>query len=477
MGGWVLYPAAAFFKTSSGEPLRRLLRQQCRIKALVDFGDWQVFEGVTTYPAVVVVQVADVQDSEVALGTSEQSAHFLQLTAPVPDLIAHFSDNKQTLDLAQLGAADATAAPEWQLEGAEASALRERLTTGHPTLKHAVGSPYRGVLTGLNEAFVIDRATRDRLVYADIASEPLFKPFLEGKDIKRWQVESEDRWLILLPKGWTRATFTVADSENDAWAALQKRHPHLAAWLAPFADAARKRTDQGDYWWELRACGYYDKFEAAKIYYPDICGASSFFFDQAGAYSGNTTYFLPAGEQWLVALLNSKTTWFLIGGLSTHIRGGYLRMFTQHIQTLPIPNASPAQQAELSTLAQAAQQTASQRLKEQRDFGRRILDLLPNFPNKPPPKGAQTLLGDKLSAWWLLADFKAFSLEVSKRFKTDIPLRERNDWEQLFNQGRTQVQQLSANLAAVERSIDDAVYRLFGLSAAEIALIERSVKS
>ena len=71
-----------------------------------------------------------------------------------------------------------------------------------PTLKEAVGSPYRGVLTGLNEAFIVDRATRDRLVYADIASKALFKPYLEGKDIKRWQVESEDRWLILLPKGW-----------------------------------------------------------------------------------------------------------------------------------------------------------------------------------------------------------------------------------------------------------------------------------
>ena len=282
--------SSSFFKTSSGEPLRRLLRQQCRIKALVDFGDWQVFEGVTTYPAVVVVQVADVQDSEVAPGTSEHSAHFLQLTAPVPDLIAHFSDNKQTLDLAQLGAADATAAPEWQLEGAEASALRERLTTGHPTLKQAVGSPYRGVLTGLNEAFVIDRATRDRLVYADIASEPLFKPFLEGKDIKRWQVESEDRWLILLPKGWTRTTFKGAVSEDDAWAALQKRHSHLAAWLALFADAARKRTDQGDYWWELRARGYYDKFEAAKIVYLVISQGAKFSLEADGSFHNDKAF-------------------------------------------------------------------------------------------------------------------------------------------------------------------------------------------
>ena len=145
-------------------------------------------------------------------------------------------------------------------------------------------------------------------------------------------------------------------------------------------------------------------------------------------------------------------------------------MFTQHLQTLPVPTATPAQQAELTTLAQAAQQTAGQRLKEQRDFGRRILDLLPALP----PKGAQTSLGDKLGAWWLLPDFKAFSAEVVKRFKTDIPLKERNDWEHLFTQGRTRIQQLSANLAAAERSIDEAVYELFGLSAADIALIERA---
>ena len=177
--------------------------------------------------------------------------------------------------------------------------------------------------------------------------------------------------------------------------------------------------------------------------------------------------------------MNSKVSWFVVQGICSPLRGGVWRyeLRAQNIETLPIPNASPAQQAELSALAVAAQQTASQRLAAQRDFGRRILDLLPNLPNKPPPKGAQASLGDKLGAWWLLADFKAFSFEVTKRFKTDIPLKERNDWEQLFTQGRTQVQQLSANLAAVERSIDDAVYRLFGLSAAEIALIERSVKS
>jgi fructosamine-3-kinase len=147
-------------------------------------------------------------------------------------------------------------------------------------------------------------------------------------------------------------------------------------------------------------------------------------------------------------------------------------MFTQHIETLPVPASSPEQQEQLTTLAQAAAQAASERLACQRDFARRILDLLPS----PPPRGARTALGDKLSQWWMLADFKAFSAEVAKRFEAEIPLRQRNDWELLFNEQRVRVQQLGANIGAVERSIDEVVYALFDLSAADIALIERSVK-
>ena len=147
-------------------------------------------------------------------------------------------------------------------------------------------------------------------------------------------------------------------------------------------------------------------------------------------------------------------------------------MFTQHIETLPIPTSTSAQQSQLNTLAEAAAQAASQRLQTQRNFARRIHDLLPN----PPPKGAQTTLGEALSHWWLLADFKAFQFEVAKRFKADIPLKDRNDWESLFNEQRIRIHQLSANIAATERSIDEVVYALFGLNAVEVALIERAVQ-
>ena len=154
---------------------------------------------------------------------------------------------------------------------------------------------------------------------------------------------------------------------------------------------------------------------------------------------------------------------------------GYRRMFTQHLTNLPIPTSTAAQQVQLSALAEAAAQAASERLQTQRNFARRIHDLLPST-SRSPPKGAQTTLGEALSHWWLLADFKAFQCEVAKRFKADIPLKDRNDWEQWFSAERIRIHQLSANSAATERSIDEVVYTLFGLDAAEVALIERTVQ-
>ena len=471
--------SSSFFKTSSGEPLRRLLRQHGQIETLVDFGDWQVFEGVTTYPAIVVLQKYAADDSV--------SASFLQLTAAVPDLAATFEESKQTLNLTQLSGGEGIAAgdaSEWQLEGIEASALRNKLTHGHTSLKEVFGSPLYGIKTGLNEAFVIDRPTRDKLVLADPTSSPLFKPFLEGKDIKRWQVESEDRWLILMPKGWTKSSINMPlagvnivhttinnIAESDAFTWLQTRHPHLAAYLAPFADAARKRTDKGDFWWELRACAYYEAFDKPKIIYGRFMAEPLFCLDAENYYFNNALNMLPNASLYHLAVLSSSISWFFLSALGNKMRGGFFQVHGHLLEKLPIPAASEQQQTELSHLSTACAQAAKERLAAQKGFGRRILDLLPT----PIPKGAQASLGDKLGSWWLLEDFKAFQFEVQKRFKTEIPLRERNDWESLFAEEKNRIQQLSHNIAATERSIDAIVYSLFGLNQAEIALVERVV--
>ena len=61
--------------------------------------------------------------------------------------------------------------------------------------------PYRGVLTGFNEAFLIDAATRDRLVAADPASAEIIKPYLRGQDVRRWEADWAGLWMIFARRG------------------------------------------------------------------------------------------------------------------------------------------------------------------------------------------------------------------------------------------------------------------------------------
>ena len=48
--------SSTFFKTGSGRPLREYLLREATIESVVDFGDLQLFEGVTTYPAIVTLK-------------------------------------------------------------------------------------------------------------------------------------------------------------------------------------------------------------------------------------------------------------------------------------------------------------------------------------------------------------------------------------------------------------------------------------
>ena len=58
------------------------------------------------------------------------------------------------------------------------------------------------------------------------------------------------------------------------------RHPSIAEYLAPFADAARQRYDKGEYWWELRPCDYYDAFDQPKVFWPDIAKLPRYSWDR-----------------------------------------------------------------------------------------------------------------------------------------------------------------------------------------------------
>jgi hypothetical protein len=426
--------SSTFFRTGSGENLRKFLGDHVAIEAVVDFGDLQIFEGVTTYPAIVTLRKGE--------GDGDRLS-FLKVDALPKDLEAEFAAKSQLMPRARLGASS------WQLEDDQLARLRDKIVKGRKTLGEIYGAPLYGIKTGLNEAFIISQETRDRLVKRDKKSEELLIPYLRGENIKRWRIESEGLFLINTPKGKVNI---------DAY-------PAIRDWLLPFKAALEKRATKQD-WFELQQAqlAYQPGFKEPKIVYLDIANSAPFAFDDEGSFIDCTVFMIP-GDKFLLAFLNSRAAWFQWIGETPIASGGYIRLKQQYIAPTALPDLTTKDRDLVSKLSDACRKRAKERYEIQDAVEHRMLDLAPRHHTK---------LSRKLQEWWTL-DFPAFRDEVKRVFKSEIPVKERGEWEAYLAKQGSEVKTLDAEIKKAEREIDAIVYRLFDLTPDEIALLEASI--
>jgi hypothetical protein len=238
----------------------------------------------------------------------------------------------------------------------EAAVFAKISRAGTPLGKYVEGKMFYGVKTGLNEAFEISDAQRTALTKSSAANKALIKPFAGGQDIRRYRIDDKGRYMIVVPSGWTRQqmrkskSFSTDFSEKEAWNWFSREHSGIARHLGEFTDPLRKRQDQGDYWWELRPCDYYDYFGAPKVVFPDICKGPRFFLDRSGLYLANTAYCLGVDDLYLLGLLNSRLFWFSISNISIPfgIRAGKYRyrLIYQYMEQVPIRVVDPSNRSD-----------------------------------------------------------------------------------------------------------------------------------
>ncbi len=242
----------------------------------------------------------------------------------------------------------------WNLESPEVQALMEKLRiVGVPLGEYVKGRFYRGVLTGLNEAFVIDAATRKKLISEDPKSAELIRPWLRGRDIRKWKTEWAGLYLINIASSANKKwAWSHAKKETEARKSFEKTYPAIFRHLNQWKKQLRDRDDQGKFWWELRSCAYYADFERPKIIYPDITQSSKFTWDKSKAFLGNTAYIIPTDEVWLIGLLNSNLIWWYYQNISSIIRGGFVRFIAQYMEKLPIPSGTNGEKSQIIKLVQ-----------------------------------------------------------------------------------------------------------------------------
>ena len=161
---------------------------------------------------------------------------------------------------------------------------------------------YRGVLTGYNEAFIIDNQTKEALIAADSKSSKIIKPILRGRDIQRYHSEWAGLWLIDSHNGY--GDYPPVDIED---------YPAIKTYLDKFYLKLKKRQDKGVTPYNLRNCNYHEEFEEEKIIWKRIGSILRFSFDDNKMY-GLDSACIATGKQlkFLLAVLNSELGNYLL---------------------------------------------------------------------------------------------------------------------------------------------------------------------
>ena len=345
-----------WYRAKYGEPLRQFMATHTRLHSIIDFGDEAVFTAIA-YPTIVIATRREKPLSPPPAGDAVRALNWQQ-TQAVEDFPAVFEAEAFEVPQAELKKQG------WQLEPPAKRLLLARIRkAGRPLGEYVNGRFYYGIKTGFNDAFVIDGATRARLIAEDPKSAEVIKPFLRGRDVKRWQIEPQDLWLIFARRPFDLGRYPAIKKHLSQW--RKELEPKPENWNDRTQGAWPGRKAGSYKWFEIQDnIAYWQEFEQPKIVYPDIYLHQSFAWDTEGYYAANTCYFIPTEERWLAGVLNASLTEWFYEQIANRIQNGYLRAFSDYMRQVPIPAASKDQRQLVDGCVAAVLATGDPRVEQ-----------------------------------------------------------------------------------------------------------------
>lgn len=204
----------------------------------------------------------------------------------------------------------------------------------------AIGTPLKewdininyGIKTGYNEAFIITGEKRKELISEDPKSAEIIRPILRGRDIKRYDYDFADLWLINTHNGIKEKNIKRIDIED---------YPAIKNHLNKYYSQLVKRTDKGDTAYNLRNCAYMEDFFKQKIMYPNMTKFLPFYLDDKG-FLQNDKSFMITGENiaYLTAFLNSSLFKYCFIDNFPELQGGTRELRKIFLDKIPVLQVS-----------------------------------------------------------------------------------------------------------------------------------------
>ena len=420
-----------FIRSNYGMNLRSVL-SSFQILRIIDFGELPVFEDAATFPVIILIRKTIPLEN--TLFTQIENLNFNSLEEVVP---------LNQLEILP----ESFSSGLWSFSNSgEEKIMKKMKKKGIPLSEYVNKQILFGIKTGFNEAFIISKEKRDELVKKDSRSKEIIHPILHGDNVRKYRNEFKEEYIILTKIG------------TDI-----KKYPEVFKHLSLYQKQLEIRQDQGEHWWELRSCAYYDSFLKPKIIYPDIALESRFSFDEENYYTNATAFIIPKNDKYLLALLNSSLIWFYLTKICPVIgdinKRGRLRLKTVYLNGLPIVNATPKDQKPFIRLADIM----LSKNKELQEIQKKFTTLLVS-------EFKIEKLTEKLEDWYLL-DWSEFASELKKK-KITLSARDEEKWLDRFERLKKEAQSIKGVIDSTDKEIDEMVYELYGLTKEERGIVE-----
>jgi type I restriction-modification system DNA methylase subunit len=353
----------------------------------------------------------------------------------------------------------------WSISSLKEQDLKNKIEKIGLTLKDWNIKMFRGLTTGYNDAFLIDKSQKDNFIKEYPLLNKLIKPVIKGKEINRYLLSKSEHWILNIHNGYKNVSRVEINN-----------FPIVKEHLDKFNNFLEKRYDKGSTIYNLRNCAYIEDFSKEKIIFSKASKIQAFSYDTSEAINLNTSYFM-VGEnlKYLLAVLNSKLINYLF--LKFYQSGGIQGEITiQAIEKTPIIKPSKLEEEEFIFIVDKILNLSSNSYL-----------IIQKFQTYLQQKFQLEKLSKKLQDWYLL-EFGDFIKELNKAIKTtnkervknnlqEVPTLTKKDefeWLDLFEENKQKAQALQTQINQTDNQIDAMVYELYGLTAAEIAIVENT---
>lgn len=270
-----------WMRAGYGELLRGFLAKHSNPLLLVNFGGVKIFESATVDVNVLIASKNKNEGNTKTVIIDEKCTEDLSVYIEQHSSYSEFK-NKEA----------------WTILNPLEYNIKRKIETDSIMLEKTDVKINYGIKTGFNEAFIINKELRNKLISLDFKNAELIRPLIRGRDVKRFEVDFPQLYLINVHNGNPKNNLPPIDINE---------YPTIKEHLNKYIDGLIKRKDQGCTPYNLRSCNYMEDFTKQKLVWTPVNSEYRFALIPADVYFPNSLFMI-TGEniELLCGLFNSK---------------------------------------------------------------------------------------------------------------------------------------------------------------------------